>query len=91
MNRRTFIIILLIAAVASLGYAIYRSVEQKVILGSGIQQTVYGEPQHGLLLGLCVFAASCLIGAVLLMMEKDVVEAVKEVERPATPVTRRIL
>ena len=91
MNRRTFIIILLIAAVASISYAIYRSVEHKVVLNGPAGQSVYGEPQHGLLLGLCVFAASCLIGAVLLIMDKDVVDAVREIEKPATPVTRRIL
>ncbi len=91
MNRRTFVIVLLIAAVASIGYAIYRSVEQKIILIGDTQQQVYGEPQHGLLLGLCVFAASCLIGAVLLILDKDVVEAVKELEKPSPITSRRIL
>lgn len=91
MNRRTFILVLLIAAIASIAYAIYRSVEHKIILNGPNNQSVYGEPQHGLLLGLCVFAASCLMGAVLLMMDKDVVDAVREVEKPAAPVTRRIL
>lgn len=91
MNRRSFIIVLLIAAIASIAYAIYRSVEHKVVLMGPNNQSVYGEPQHGLLLGLCVFAASCLIGAVLLMMDRDVVDAVREVEKPSTPVTRRIL
>ena len=91
MNRRSFIILLLIAAVASIAYAIYRSVEYKVVLMADTRQTVYGEPQHGLLLGLCVFAASCLIGAVMLIMDKDVVDAVREIEKPAPPVSRRIL
>ena len=28
---------------------------------------VYGQPQHGLMLGLCLFAGACILGATLLV------------------------
>ncbi|HEY0749843.1 MAG TPA: hypothetical protein VGD26_01730 [Chitinophagaceae bacterium] len=70
MSKRAFTIILLVAAVASLGYAVYRSTAEKVTLIGPTQQTVFGEPQHGLILGLCLFAGACLLGAVMLLLDK---------------------
>lgn len=31
---------------------------------------VYGQPQHGLTLGLCLFAGACVLGAALLAMDE---------------------
>jgi hypothetical protein len=33
------------------------------------RQVTYGEPQHGLTLGLCIFAGLSLIGGVLLLID----------------------
>jgi hypothetical protein len=33
-------------------------------------QVVYGEPQHGLILGLCLLAGMCILGIVLLLMDR---------------------
>ena len=67
MNRKTLVPILLILAVLSIGYAIYRSTSPTITtVGTG-QQTVYGEPQHGLTLGLCIFAGMCVMGVVRLL------------------------
>jgi hypothetical protein len=68
-NRKTFPLLLLIASLASLGYAIYRSTDRRVTISVPGSDTVYGEPQHGLLLGMCIFAGICLLGIVLLFRD----------------------
>ena len=72
MNKRVLIPVLLIVALISLGYAIYRSTGQRITAIENGQQVVYGDPQHGLILGLCLFAGFCVIGVVLLLLDKDV-------------------
>ena len=67
MNRKTLAPILLLLAVLAIGYAIYRSTSPTITTVSAAQQTVYGEPQHGLTLGLCLFAGMCILGAVRLI------------------------
>lgn len=67
MNRRTLIPVLLIVAIIAIGYAIYRSTAVRQTIMQNNLPTVYGEPQHGLLLGLCVVAGFCILGAVLLV------------------------
>jgi hypothetical protein len=71
MNRRTFIPILLVLAVISIAYAIYRSTSQTITQVENGRQVVYGQPMHGLMLGLCVFAAACVLGVVYLMDKPD--------------------
>ena len=71
MNRRTFIPILLVLAVISIAYAIYRSTSQTITQVENGHQVVYGQPMHGLMLGLCVFAAACILGVVILMDKSD--------------------
>ena|SRR5688572_21040274 len=70
MNKRTLIPVLLVLALASLVYAIYRSTEEKITLLGPDRQTVFGEPQHGLILGLCVFAGLCILSLVPLLLDK---------------------
>ena len=86
MNRKTLSPLLVLLAIVALGYAIYRSTAVRTTMVVNNQQTIYGEPQHGLLLGLCVFAGMCLVAAALIA-DKDVI-AVRD-ER--TEGSRRIL
>ena len=69
MNRRILAPILLGIALLALGYAIYRSTAETITSQEGTQQIVYGQPQHGLTLGLCIFAGMCVLGAVLSMAD----------------------
>lgn len=70
MNKRILIPVLLLLALVSMVYAIYRSTEEKVILLGPDRQTVFGEPQHGLILGLCIFAGLCVLSIVPLLLDK---------------------
>lgn len=71
MSKQGWIISLLIAAVVSLAYAIYRSTMERITVMENGQQVVYGEPQHGLVLGLCLFAGFCVVSAVLLVLNRE--------------------
>ena len=62
--------VLLVLALVALIYAVYRSTEEKVILLGPDRQTVFGEPQHGLILGLCIFAGLCVLSTVPLLLDK---------------------
>jgi len=70
MNKRILIPVLLLLALVSIVYAVYRSTEEKVILLGPDRQTVFGEPQHGLILGLCIFAGLCVLGTVPLLLDR---------------------
>ena len=70
MNKQTTIMLLLILTLGSLCYAIYRSTSVRITQVEGTSQVVYGEPQHGLILGLCIFAGICLLGMVILLLDK---------------------
>ena len=72
MDKRILIPVLLVLSVISLGYAIYRSTGPRITAIENGQSTVYGDPQHGLMFGLCVFAGFCVLGIVLLVLDKDV-------------------
>ena len=69
MNRRILAPILLALAVIAVGYAVYRSTAETITSQEGTQQVVYGQPQHGLTLGLCIFAGMCVLGAVLSLVD----------------------
>lgn len=84
MNKRTITIALWIAALIALVYAIYRSTNERITVMENGREVVYGEPQHGLILGLCIFASTCLLGSILLLLNKP--EA-KEHEK--TTITKR--
>ncbi|GAB4093676.1 hypothetical protein [Flaviaesturariibacter terrae] len=66
MDKRSWIPILLIVALASIGYAIYRSTAERIVITEGNRQTIYGEPQHGLVLGLLLLGGLCLLASVAL-------------------------
>ncbi|RYZ18606.1 MAG: hypothetical protein EOO16_22065 [Chitinophagaceae bacterium] len=71
MDKRSWIPILLILALASIGYAIYRSVAERVVITEGNRQTIYGEPQNGLVLGLILLGGLCLLASVWLSTSRD--------------------
>lgn len=70
MNKRTLVPILLIVSVLTLAYAIYRSTERRITVMENGHEVVYGQPQHGLILGLCLVAATCIISAVALLLAR---------------------
>jgi hypothetical protein len=71
MDKRTWLPILLIIALASIGYAIYRSTTERIIITEGNRQTIYGEPQNGLVLGLLLLGGLCLLASVWLSTARD--------------------
>ena len=86
--------LLLILSLATLGYAIYRSTAVRITTISQNQETVYGDPQHGLLFGLCVFAGMCLLGMVYLIdRDRSLMDNRSDVVRreERTDLTRRTL
>jgi hypothetical protein len=70
MTRRNLIPVFLVLAILAVGYAVYRSAATRITEVAGGRTTVYGEPQHGLLFGLCVFAGLCLVATALLFIER---------------------
>jgi hypothetical protein len=83
MTNRTLSLVLFIVAFLLLGYAIYRSTAEKITLSEGPRSTVYGEPQHGLILGLCVVAGICIASAVRLLARRPEQREVRVEERTA--------
>jgi hypothetical protein len=80
--KRALVIILFVLALGLLGYAIYRStsVRETYVTQSG-RELVYGEPQHGLILGLCILAGMCIASAIPLLLDRrgDVLSEEREV------------
>lgn len=70
MNKKTLVPILLLLAVASVAYAIYKGTAVTMTTLETGRTIVYGQPQHGLTLGLCLFAGLCVIGAALLALDE---------------------
>ena len=62
--------VLWILALFCMGYAIYRSTAIKEVKLLGNQEITMGEPQHGLIFGLCFIAGICILGSVLLILDK---------------------
>lgn len=91
MNKRILIPVLLVMALFSIIYAVYRSTEQKIILIGPDRQTVFGEPQHGLILGLCIFAGLCVVATVPLLLDRrdDYRNGGRSRDRVTTTNTRR--
>jgi hypothetical protein len=69
MNKRTLIPIFLLLAVACLAYAIYKASAVTMTTLEAGRTIVYGQPQHGLTLGLCLFAGLCVIASALLALD----------------------
>ena len=72
MNKRTIIPVLLLLAVIAIGYAVYKGTAVTMTTIEAGRTVVYGQPQHGLTLGLCIFAGACVLGASLLAMDDRV-------------------
>lgn len=70
MNKRTLIPVLLLIALAAIIYAIYKATEATITTIEAGRSIVYGQPQHGLTLGLGVFAGLCVLGAALLSRDE---------------------
>jgi len=70
MNKRTLIPVLLILALFALGYAVYKGTAVTMTTIETGRTVVYGQPQHGLMLGLCLFAGACVLSASLLAMDE---------------------
>jgi hypothetical protein len=68
MNRQTMIALLLILAIGSVAYAIYRSTADQTIITQGGIQTIYNQPQHGLILGLCILAGLAILAILPLVL-----------------------
>ena len=62
------IALLLIVAITSVAYAIYRSTAEQTVITQGGIQTVYNQPQHGLILGLCVLSGLCILAILPLVL-----------------------
>lgn len=69
MNKRTLSIVLLLLAVFSIAYAVYKGTAPTITTIETGRTVVYGQPQHGLTLGLGVFAGLCVLGASLLYLD----------------------
>lgn len=69
MNKRTMVSILLLLAIVAVIYAVYKGTEATITTIDAGRNIVYGQPQHGLTLGLCVFAGFCVLGATLLLWD----------------------
>ena len=54
---------MLVLALLSLGYAVYRSTAARVTAIENGQQVVYGDPQHGLLFGLAYLQGSASLAS----------------------------
>lgn len=69
MNKRTLIPVLVLLAVFAIAYAIYKGTAVTITTIETGRTVVYGQPQHGLTLGLCLFAGACIIGAAILALD----------------------
>ncbi len=69
MNKRTLIPILLLLAVVAVVYAVYKGTAVTITTIEAGRTVVYGQAQHGLTLGLCLFAGACVLGASLLTLD----------------------
>lgn len=69
MNKRTLIPILLLLAIIAIGYAVYKGTAVTMTTIEAGRTIVYGQPQHGLLLGLCLFAGACVLGTAILLVD----------------------
>ena len=72
MNKRILIPVLLFLAVIAIVYAVYKGTAVTMTTIETGRTMVYGQPQHGLMLGLCLFAGACVLGASLLAMDERV-------------------
>lgn len=69
MNKKTLLPVFLVLAVLAVGYAVYKATAVTMTTIETGRTIVYGQPQHGLTLGLCLFAGLCVLAAALLAID----------------------
>lgn len=69
MNKRTLSIVLIVLAIISIAYSVYKATEPTLTTIENGRTIIYGQPQHGLTLGLCIFAGLCVLGASILALD----------------------
>lgn len=69
MNKRTLSIVLIALAIVSVAYSVYKATEPTLTTIENGRTIIYGQPQHGLTLGLCIFAGLCVLGAAIMALD----------------------
>ena len=69
MSKKTLMLVLLVLAFVSVAYAVYKATAVTMTTIEAGRTIVYGQAQHGLTLGLCLFGGLCVIGASLLALD----------------------
>jgi hypothetical protein len=80
MNKRTLIPVLAFVAIACIAYGVYRSLPERITTIENGHEVVYGDPQHGLILGLLLLAGICISCIVYLATRLD-----RVVDKPIQP------
>lgn len=70
MNKQTLILLLSLVAAFCLGYGIYRSLAERITTVDNGTETVYNDPQHGLILGLMIVAATCIASIIYIVTRR---------------------
>ena len=89
MNKRILMIVLLVVSFLSISYAVYRSTALRITVVENGHEVVYGEPQHGLILGLCIFSGICIICAIVLLLDRR--EALPTTTQTTVPVSKKFI
>jgi len=87
MNKRTLVPVLLLLAVAAIAYAVYKGTAVTMTTIEAGRTIIYGQPQHGLTLGLCLFAGACVLGASLLALDDRFRSTTSDGQTTATTTT----
>jgi len=87
MNKRTLSIILVVLAIISVAYSVYKATEPTLTTIENGRTIIYGQPQHGLTLGLCIFAGLCVLGAAILALDDRLKVTNTEGQTTATTTT----
>jgi hypothetical protein len=70
--KRILAVVLWVLSFVLLGYAIYRSTAiRQVIPQANGGELVYGEPQHGLILGLCILSGLLIASSIPLLLDRQ--------------------
>jgi len=87
MNKRTLSIVLVVLAIISVAYSVYKATEPTLTTIENGRTIIYGQPQHGLTLGLCIFAGLCVLGAAILALDDRLKVTNTEGQTTATTTT----
>lgn len=87
MNKRTLSIVLVVLAIISVAYSVYKATEPTLTTIENGRTIIYGQPQHGLTLGLCIFGGLCVLGAAILALDDRLKVTNTEGQTTATTTT----